>query len=187
MLIAGVDEVGRGSIAGPVTAAAVILDPKVDIKGLKDSKSLSNKRRKLLEVQIKEKSICWNIFSVSSATIDSINILQASLLAMKEAVLGLRLKPDKAIFDGLYSPNISISSLAIIKGDSKCQSIMAASIIAKVGRDKLMVNMDKKYQNYGFRSNKGYPTKLHINTLKLHGPCEEHRKTFKPVLSMVCK
>ena len=106
---------------------------------------------------------------------------------MKEAVLGLSLKPDKAIFDGLYSPNISISSLAIIKGDSRCESIMAASIIAKVLRDKLMVNMDKKYRNYGFKSNKGYPTKLHINALKLHGPCEEHRKTFKPVLSMVYK
>ena len=187
MLVAGVDEVGRGSLAGPVTAAAVILTPKIRIEGLKDSKSLSFKKRESLDKQIKQHSVCWNIVSISPKTIDSINILQATLLAMEKAVLGLKLIPDRAIFDGLYKPDISIDSLALVKGDEKCRSIMAASIIAKVARDRFMISIDKKFKKYGFRKHKGYPTKLHINTLKLHGPCEEHRKTFKPVLSMVCK
>ena len=115
------------------------------------------------------------------------NILQASLLAMKEAVLGLEKKPDKVLFDGLFSPDISILSSAIIKGDSKRKSIMAASIIAKVARDKLMVEIDNKYPDYGFKQHKGYPTKLHINKLKLFGPCEEHRTTFKPVSILISK
>lgn len=187
MFIAGVDEAGRGPIAGPVTAAAVILDPYTRIKGLRDSKSLSVKKREYLSKKIKEKAICWNIVSIESKRIDSMNILQASLLAMKEAVLGLEIKPDKALFDGLFSPDISILSSAIIKGDSKCKSIMAASIIAKVARDKLMVEIDNSYPDYGFKQHKGYPTKLHINKLKLFGPCEEHRTTFKPVSVLINK
>jgi len=187
MFIAGVDEAGRGPIAGPVTAAAVILEPFTRIKGLRDSKSLSVKKREYLSKRIKEYSICWNIVSIESKRIDSMNILQASLLAMKEAVLGLEKKPDKVLFDGLFSPDISILSSAIIKGDSKRKSIMAASIIAKVARDKLMVEIDNKYPDYGFKQHKGYPTKLHINKLKLFGPCEEHRTTFKPVSILINK
>lgn len=185
MLVAGVDEVGRGSLAGPVTAAAVILTPKIRIEGLKDSKSLSFKKRESLDKQIKQHSVCWNIVSISPKTIDSINILQATLLAMEKAVLGLKLIPERAIFDGLYKPDIPIDSLALVKGDEKCRSIMAASIIAKVARDRFMISIDKRFKRYGFMKHKGYPTKLHINKLKLHGPCDEHRKSFRPVSKMV--
>ena len=185
MLIAGVDEVGRGPLAGPVTAAAVILDPDIKIEGLKDSKSLSATKRKSLEKIIKVHSLNWNIVSVGCKTVDSINILQASLLAMKRAVLGLDIKPDKALFDGSYTPEICIPCSAIIKGDEKYESVMAASIIAKVARDKYMVELDKKYPNYVFKLNKGYPTKQHLKALKLYGPCDEHRITFKPVSSVI--
>lgn len=181
MLTAGVDEAGRGCIAGPVTAAAVILDSNSKIEGLKDSKKLSFRKRQILNEIIKENSVSWNIVSIEPKKIDSLNILQASLLAMREAVLGLKVKADKAIFDGLQTPEMSIPSFAIIGGDRSFKSIMAASIIAKVARDKLMIEMDKKYPNYGFFKHKGYPTKFHINALKLHGPCKEHRLTFKPL------
>lgn len=185
MLVAGVDEAGRGSLAGPVTAAAVILNPNIRIQGLQDSKSLSYKKRESLDKQIKENAVSWNIVSISPKTIDSINILQATLLAMKKVVLGLKVRPERVIFDGLYTPDISIDSLAMVKGDEKCRSIMSASIIAKVARDKLMIDIDRKYEKYGFKKHKGYPTKLHINKLKLHGPCDEHRKTFRPVRKVV--
>ena len=179
--LAGVDEVGRGSIAGPVTAAAVILKNTNDIIGLTDSKALSSKRRQELDILIKEKSISWNIAFVSATTIDRINILQASLLAMKRAVERLGMEPDKVLVDGLYKPDLSNPSEAIVKGDTKHASIMAASIIAKVARDKYMIKLHKKFPHYGFKSHKGYPTKFHLNALELHGPCKEHRKSFKPL------
>ena len=179
MLVAGVDEVGRGSLAGPVTAAAVILNSKIRIVGLKDSKSLSFKKRESLDKQIKQHSVCWNIVSISPKTIDSINILQATLLAMEKAVLGLKLIPDRAIFDGLYKPDISIDSLALVKGDEKCRSIMAASIIAKVERDRYMVDLDQKYPQYNLKSHKGYPTKEHIKLIKRKLLCQTYLQKLK--------
>jgi len=184
-LEAGVDEVGRGSLAGPVTAAAVILDPSLKIEGLKDSKALSAKKRESLEEEIKEKSICWSVVSVDRKTIDSINIKQASLVAMKKATLKLEIAPQKILFDGEDIPKTEIPSLAIIDGDKKHENIMAASIIAKVTRDRLMVDLDQQYPKYRFKQNKGYGSELHILALKLYGPCEEHRRTFKPVRQVV--
>ena len=187
MLIAGVDEVGRGALAGPVTAAAVILNSNLKIEGLKDSKSLSVKKRKNLNKEIKNNSVDWSIASVDSKKIDSINILQASLLAMEKAIKGLSKTPDMVIIDGQFSLDIAIPSFAIIKGDTKYQNIMAASILAKVSRDKLMEKFGRKYPKYGFELHKGYPTKSHINKIKLVGPCAEHRLTFKPVRCIINK
>ena len=146
--LAGVDEVGRGSIAGPVTAAAVILRNTNTINGLNDSKALSSHKRQELDSLIKEESISWNIAFISATKIDQINILQASLLAMKRAVEGLDFEPDKVLVDGLYKPDLSNPSEAIVKGDTKHESIMAASIIAKVARDKHMINLHKKYPQF---------------------------------------
>ena len=185
LLEAGVDEAGKGPLAGPVTAAAVILDPEVKIEGLRDSKKLSAKMRDSLAIEIKEKSICWNVVSVDHKTIDSINILQASLLAMKKAILGLETKPDVVLVDGENTPDVDIPSRGIIKGDQECESIMAASIIAKVTRDALMLELDKDYPDYGFKQHKGYGTKEHLLALKLYGPCEEHRETFRPVKQVI--
>ena len=179
--LAGVDEVGRGSIAGPVTAAAVILRNTNTINGLNDSKALSSLKSQELDSLIKEESISWNIAFISATKIDQINILQASLLAMKRAVEGLDFEPDKVLVDGLYKPDLSNPSEAIVKGDTKHESIMAASIIAKVARDKHMINLHKKYPHYGFVHHKGYPTKFHLNALELYGPCKEHRKSFRPL------
>tara|TARA_B100001029_G_scaffold176124_1_gene178562 strand:- start:5831 stop:6592 length:762 start_codon:yes stop_codon:yes gene_type:complete len=179
---AGVDEVGRGPLAGPVYAAAVILDPKIKIKGLNDSKKLSKEKRNSLSDEIKENSICWNIASVEREIIDEINILQASLLAMKNAIKGLETKPDLVLVDGNNELDIEIASKAIINGDQEIECIMAASIIAKVARDKFMTDIDDEYPEYGFKKHKGYGTQEHLNLLKIYGPCNEHRDSFKPVI-----
>lgn len=180
-LIAGVDEVGRGPLAGAVVAAAVILDPNNWIDGLADSKRLSEKRRNELDREIREKAYAWSIGRAEAREIDEINILQASLLAMKRAVEGLSVSPDHLKIDGNKCLNMNCSMEAIVKGDSKVPAISAASIIAKVARDNEMVELDKQYPEYGFAAHKGYPTKMHREALIKHGATSIHRVSFKPV------
>ncbi len=180
-VMAGVDEVGRGPLAGPVIAAAVILDPENPIQGLMDSKKISEKKRILLSKDIREKALSWSMGRAEHDEIDSINILQASLLAMKRAIESLSLQPELVLVDGVYCPDIIYKVEAIIKGDSKIPAISAASIIAKVARDNEMIALDNKYPGYGFSQHKGYPTKMHINALKELGISSIHRKSFSPV------
>jgi len=179
--ICGVDEAGRGPLAGPVVAAAVILDPNNPIEGLGDSKKMSEKKRNLLYPLIKERAKAWAIAEASADEIDNINILQASLLAMKRAVENLQIKATHALIDGNKAPDLDISCTCIIKGDEKETCIGAASILAKVYRDELLIKMDKQYPQYEFARHKGYPTKLHRELLIQHGACPEHRRSFKPV------
>lgn len=179
--ICGVDEAGRGPLAGPVVAAAVILDPNNPIEGLGDSKKLSEKKRNELYPIIKQHAKSWAIAEASALEIDDINILQASLLAMKRSIENLDIKADHALIDGNKAPNIDISCTCIVKGDQKEACISAASILAKVYRDELLTQMDKEYPEYQFAKHKGYPTKLHRELLKTHGACKEHRRSFKPV------
>jgi ribonuclease HII len=179
--IAGVDEVGRGPLAGPVVAAAVILDPAKPIDGLTDSKKLTEKQRNLLDQEIREKALAWSLGRAEAEEIDEINILQASLLAMKRAVESLSIRPDHLQIDGNHCPEMPYSMEAIIKGDSKIPAISAASIIAKVARDKEMIEMDKRYPQYGFAGHKGYPTKKHREALIQHGITPIHRTCFAPV------
>ena len=179
-LIAGVDEVGRGCLAGPVIAAAVIF--KNNIPGLKDSKKLSIKKRQKLSLIIMENSY-FSFGSASVKEIDEINILQASLLAMKRAILNLSVKPGKILIDGVHKPDLDIDTQTIIKGDSYIDEIRAASIIAKVYRDNLMLQFDKKYPNFNFSSHKGYGTKLHKAAINKYGITPVHRKTFKGVIN----
>lgn len=178
---AGVDEVGRGPLAGPVVAAAVILDPNRPIEGLMDSKKLSEKKREQLSIEIKEKALAWALGRAEVAEIDEINILQASLLAMQRAMAGLTIRPEKALVDGNHLPRLDCPAEAIIQGDSKIPAISAASIIAKVARDREMRELDKKYPAYGLAKHKGYPTKLHIQALVDHGVSPIHRVSYKPV------
>ncbi|MEE9343382.1 MAG: ribonuclease HII [Gammaproteobacteria bacterium] len=180
-LIAGVDEVGRGPLAGPVVAGAVILDPARPIKGLTDSKLLTAKRRNLLAEEIKEKSLAWCLGRAEVEEIDAINIFHASLLAMRRAVIGLSIHPQHALIDGKYCPELSCTREAIIKGDLTEPAISAASIIAKVARDAEMCEMDLQYPGYGFARHKGYPTRLHLAQLQLHGVCSIHRVSYAPV------
>lgn len=180
-LVAGVDEVGRGPLAGAVVAAAVILTPERWIDGLADSKVLSEKRRNELDIEIREKALAWSIARAEVEEIDNINILQASLLAMKRAVESLEIKPEHLKIDGNKKILMNISMETIIKGDSKVAAISAASIIAKVARDKEMIALDKQYPEYGFASHKGYPTKAHREALIKYGALSCHRKSFKPV------
>jgi len=184
-LVAGVDEVGRGPLAGAVVAAAVILTAENWIEGLADSKVLNEKKRNKLDKIIKEKALAWSLGRAEVDEIDDINILHASMLAMRRAVEGLSIKPDHLKIDGnrcfCKEDEIEISMEAIIKGDSKVAAISAASIIAKVARDKEMVELDKQYPQYGFACHKGYPTKAHREALKKHGAICEHRRSFKPV------
>ena len=180
-LVAGVDEVGRGPLVGAVVAAAVILNPDNWIEGLADSKKLSQKKREALDIEIREKALCWSLGRAEASEIDDINILQASLLAMKRAVEGLSHRPDHVKIDGNKCLAMDISMEAIIKGDSKVAAISAASIIAKVARDKEMVDLDCQYPEYGFAKHKGYPTKAHREALLKHGALECHRRSFKPV------
>lgn len=180
-LICGVDEAGRGPLAGAVFAAAVILNPEKPIVGLADSKKLSEKKRDLLAEQIKKDALAWGIASCSAQEIDEINILQASLLAMKRAVEALKLQPSEALVDGLHCPKLSIATRAIVKGDSKEACISAASILAKTARDAELYILDKQYPEYGFAKHKGYPTPLHMEMLQKHGVLEIHRKTYAPV------
>jgi len=185
--IAGVDEVGRGPLAGPVVAAAVILDPDKPIQGLADSKALSEKKRLFLDEQIKKSALAWAIGRAEVEEIDQINILQASLLAMRRAVLSLRPQPEHALIDGNRCPDLPCTSEAIIKGDQTVEAISAASIIAKVARDLEMVEMDAIYPDYGFLSHKGYPTKVHIESLQKLGVTPIHRKSFGPVKKILAE
>lgn len=177
-LIAGVDEVGRGPLAGPVVAAAVIFDPLTIIEGVDDSKKLSEKKREILEQEIKKKALAYSIYVVDVDFIDRHNIFVASLYSMLNAVLNLKIKPDFVLIDGKFSPEMPYKNKAVIKGDSKCFSIAAASILAKTYRDRLMIEYSQKYPEYNFHKNKGYPTKEHINAILKYGHCEIHRKLF---------
>ena len=177
--VCGIDEAGCGPLAGPVYAAAVILNPDDPIEGLNDSKKLTEKKREALYPQIKERALAWAIASATAQEIDEINILQARLLAMRRAVEMLRVKPDQALVDGNRDPDIpDVPSLLIVGGDGKSASIAAASILAKVTRDHAMLELDKQYPQYLFAKHKGYPTKLHVEKLLEHGSCPEHRQTF---------
>jgi ribonuclease HII len=180
-LVAGVDEAGRGPLAGPVVAAAVILDDLNPIHGLADSKVLSARRREQLFDEIRAKALCCSIAQASVEEIDEINILQATLLAMRRAVEGLRLKPAKVLVDGNRLPVLDMLAEAIVKGDSKVAAISAASILAKVTRDRWCAELDAQYPQYGFAGHKGYGTAEHLQALQTYGACPQHRKTFSPV------
>lgn len=184
-LICGVDEAGRGPLAGPVYAAAVILDAAHPIVGLADSKKLSEKKRDALALQIRQHAAAWAIATASAAEIDELNILQASLLAMKRAVEGLSLRPHEVLADGLYCPDTGIPSRAIVKGDSSEPAISAASILAKTARDSAMLALHQQYPQYGFAIHKGYPTAIHLAALRQHGLTPEHRKSFRPVRELL--
>lgn len=184
-LICGVDEAGRGPLAGPVYAAAVILDNRHPIAGLGDSKKLSEKKRVALAIEIRRHAAAWAIATASAAEIDEINILQASLLAMKRAVEALSLRPQEVLVDGLYCPDTGIASRAIVKGDSSVAAISAASILAKTARDSAMLQLHEVYPQYGFAEHKGYPTASHLAALKLHGVSAEHRRSFRPVRELL--
>ncbi len=176
--VCGVDEAGRGPLAGPVFAAAVVLGRGQIIDGVNDSKKLSEKKREALFDKIKEETLCYSIASVDEKTIDEINILNATFLAMKKAVEGLEIKPDFAMIDGNKTPDLSIDCEAVVKGDANSVSIAAASILAKVSRDRYMLEMAEKYPEYKFEKHKGYGTKLHYQMLDEYGPSEIHRQTF---------
>lgn len=184
-LMAGVDEAGRGPLAGPVVAAAVILDELNPIKGLADSKKLTALRREKLYDEIRAKALCCSIAQASVEEIDALNILQATMLAMKRAVEGLRLKPSKVLVDGNRLPPISILAEAIVKGDALVPSISAASILAKVYRDQWCVEFDLEYPQYGFATHKGYGTAKHLSALREHGACPQHRRSFAPVAEVL--
>lgn len=184
-LVAGVDEAGRGPLAGPVVAAAVILDDLQRIKGLADSKLLTPRRREKLFDEIRAKALCCSIAQASVEEIEEFNILQATLLAMRRAVEGLRLKPNLVLVDGNRLPLLAMRSEAIVKGDALVAAISAASILAKVQRDRWCVELDQQYPQYGFAKHKGYGTAEHLAALRLHGACPQHRKTFRPVLEVL--
>lgn len=180
-LVAGVDEAGRGPLAGPVVAAAVILDERCPIHGLADSKKLTALRREKLFDEIRAKALCCSIAQASVEEIDALNILQATLLAMRRAVEGLRLKPAKVLVDGNHVPRLDVLAKAIVKGDALVPAISAASILAKVTRDRWCAELDVEYPLYGFAKHKGYGTAVHLAALQAHGACPQHRKTFSPV------
>ncbi|MBK6865424.1 MAG: ribonuclease HII [Ideonella sp.] len=180
-LIAGVDEAGRGPLAGPVVAAAVILDELAPIKGLRDSKALGARTRERLFDEIRAKALCCSIAQASAAEIDALNILQATLLAMRRAVEGLRLRPHEVLVDGNRLPALAMPAQAIVKGDAKVQAIAAASILAKVQRDRLCLALHAQYPHYGFDGHKGYPTPAHLAALREYGACPQHRRSFGPV------
>jgi ribonuclease HII len=179
--LAGVDEVGRGPLAGPVVAAAVILDPQRPLEGLKDSKQLSERRREELDQQIRERALAWALGRAEVHEIDSINILQASLLAMQRAVAGLTVSPELVLVDGNRCPRLDYPSQAVIKGDALVPVISAASIIAKVARDREMVELDRRYPGYGLARHKGYPSKAHLSALQDLGVTPVHRRSYAPV------
>lgn len=180
-MICGVDEAGRGPLAGPVSAAAVILDPDHPIAGLADSKELTPQQRERLAVIIRERALAWAVAYAEVAEIDRLNILQASLLAMRRAVLALHIRPQQVLVDGLYCPRTGIPSHAIVKGDSTVAAISAASILAKTARDALMVELHETYPRYGFAEHKGYCTAAHLAALREHGVTAIHRRSFRPV------
>lgn len=183
--VCGVDEAGRGPLVGAVVAGAVVLDPNNPIEGLKDSKKLSAARREFLYEQILEKAKAWGVGEASPAEIDEINILQATMLAMRRAIEDMNIRlgawPDKALIDGNRCPELPIAAEAIVKGDAKEPAISAASIIAKVTRDRQMMSLHEKYPEYGFAQHMGYPTEAHFAALEQYGACEQHRRSFSPV------
>lgn len=180
-LLAGVDEAGRGPLAGPVVAAAVILDDRAPIKGLADSKQLTALRREKLYDEIRAKALCCSVAQASVEEIDQLNILQATLLAMRRAVLGLRLKPAKVLVDGNRLPTLDVLAEAIVSGDALVPSISAASILAKVTRDRLLCELHLQHPEYGFNQHKGYGTAQHMQALRVHGALAVHRRSFAPV------
>jgi ribonuclease HII len=184
-IICGVDEAGRGPLAGPVFAAAVILDPERPISGLRDSKKLTAGRRELLAEQIKANALAWAIAECSETEIDSLNILQATMLAMRRAVEGLSMPPTLALIDGNRCPVLDIRSEAIIKGDDKVPAISAASILAKTARDAALQVLHEQYPHYAFDQHKGYPTALHMARLRLHGVSPVHRQSYAPVRALL--
>ncbi len=185
-LICGVDEAGRGPLAGPVYAAAVILGPEFNTEDLRDSKKLSESKRYFLAEQIKKNALAWTIGICSADEIDELNIHQATLLAMQRAIKALNIHTSiKIMVDGLFCPQVDFPCEAIVKGDDKVAEISAASIIAKTERDLKMIEIDKAYPAYQFKKHKGYPTKLHIEMIKSHGLCEHHRKSFSPIKEML--
>ncbi|MBL8351243.1 MAG: ribonuclease HII [Burkholderiaceae bacterium] len=184
-LVAGVDEAGRGPLAGPVVAAAVILDELKPIKGLGDSKAIGPARRERLFDEIRAKALACCIAEASVEEIDRLNILQATLLAMQRAVAGLRLPPRRVLVDGNRLPVLAMPAEAIVKGDAKVPAISAASILAKVHRDRLCLALDAAHPDYGFASHKGYPTAAHLAALRAHGACEAHRRSYAPVRSVL--
>ncbi len=184
-LLAGVDEVGRGPLVGDVVTAAVILDPTKPIKGLADSKKISEKKREALFVEIQEKALCWAVARATPQEIDSLNILQASLLAMHRAVAALHVQPEFVLVDGNRLPKWSYPSEAVVKGDSRVAAISAASILAKVQRDREMALLDVQYPEYGFAEHKGYPTAKHLDALRRHGVTPLHRRSYAPVARLI--
>ena len=184
-LLAGVDEVGRGPLVGPVVAAAVILDPDNPIDGLADSKKLSEKKREALYDEICQKAIACSISRASVEEIDQINILHASMLAMKRAVESLSITPEYVLVDGNRTPQLNVPSEAVVKGDARVQCIAAASIIAKVSRDREMIQLDKEFPGYGYAQHKGYPTKTHLEALRSLGVNHLYRRSFKPVRELL--
>ncbi|MDR2625419.1 MAG: ribonuclease HII [Zoogloeaceae bacterium] len=179
--VCGIDEAGRGPLAGPVVAAAVLLDPRNPIKGLDDSKKLSAKRRAALALEIRAKALAFAVAEASVEEIDAINILQASLLAMRRAVAGLARVPAAAVADGNRPPRLAMPVTAVVQGDGKIAAIAAASILAKTTRDALMLDLHQHYPQYGFDRHMGYPTAAHLAALQRHGPCPAHRRSFAPV------
>ena len=186
-LVCGVDEAGRGPLAGPVFAACVILRADDLIEGLADSKVLSAKRRVELAVQIRSRATAWAIASATAEEIDRVNILQASMLAMRRAVEQLTIEPDEVLVDGLHCPDLGFPARAIVDGDALVAEISAASILAKTARDALMLEMHERYPDYGFARHKGYPTRDHLEALRRFGPCPIHRRSFAPVRSLSLK
>ena len=180
-LVAGVDEAGRGPLAGPVVAAAVILDDLNPIAGLADSKKLTPLRRERLYDEIRAKALCCSVAEASVEEIDQLNILQATLLAMRRAVLGLRLKPAKVLVDGNRLPVLDVLAEAIVRGDATVPAISAASVLAKVHRDRWCAELDAQFPQYGFANHKGYGTAVHLAALRAHGACPQHRRSFAPV------
>lgn len=184
-LVAGVDEAGRGPLAGPVSAAAVILDPERPIVGLDDSKRLTPKRREVLALEIQDKALAWAVAFATVEEIDQINILQASLLAMTRAVEALVVTPHKALVDGNRCPRLVCAAEAVVGGDGSVPVIGAASILAKVARDREMLLLDERYPGYGLARHKGYPTRDHMAALRDLGPSDAHRRTFRPVRDLL--
>jgi len=184
-VIAGIDEVGRGPLAGPVVAAAVILDPARPVTGITDSKRLAPRRRELLAGQIRERALAWAVAECTPAEIDRLNILQASLLAMQRAVAALSPAPASVLVDGAHLPALPYPARAVIGGDASEPAIGAASIIAKVHRDALMLELHARHPEYAFDRHKGYPTPLHLERLRLHGPLPCHRRSFAPVRAVL--
>jgi len=186
-LVAGVDEAGRGPLAGPVVAAAVILDPRQPIAGLADSKKLTARRRERLFDAIRAKALCCAVAEASVEEIDRLNILQATLLAMQRAVAGLRLPPAKVLVDGNRLPRLAMRAEAVVGGDARVAAISAASILAKVTRDRWCVEVDAQWPQYGFAAHKGYGTAAHLAALQAHGPCALHRRSFAPVAAALAQ